>query len=50
MVHHHGIGKARAMYTKEEHGSSYILLEGLKKQFDPKGIMNQGTIFHSNLY
>ena len=50
MVHHHGIGKARAMFTKEEHGSAYVLLEGLKKQFDPNGIMNKGTIFHSELY
>lgn len=50
MVHHHGIGKARAMYTKDEHESAYYLLEGLKKQFDPNGIMNLGTIYHSDLY
>ena len=50
MVHHHGIGKARAMFTKQEHGSAYTLLEGLKKQFDPNGIMNKGTIYHSELY
>jgi len=50
MVHHHGIGKARAMYTKDEHDSAYVLLEGLKRQFDPNGIMNPGTIFHSDLY
>ena len=50
MVHHHGIGKARAMYTKREHDSAYTLLEGLKKQFDPNDIMNRGTIFYSELY
>ena len=50
MVHHHGIGKGRAEWTKEEHGSAYMLLEGLKKQFDPNGIMNCGTIFASDLY
>ena len=50
MVHHHGIGKARSMYTREEHGSAYYLLDGLKKQFDPNGIMNLGTIYHSELY
>lgn len=50
MVHHHGIGKGRAAWTKEEHGSAYMLLEGLKKQFDPNGIMNCGTIFASDLY
>lgn len=50
IVHHHGIGKARAVYTEEEHGSAYRLLRGLKDQFDPKGIMNAGTIFPSELY
>lgn len=43
--HHHGIGKYRAEWTKQEHDSAYYLLEGLKKQFDPNGIMNYGTIF-----
>ena len=45
MVHHHGIGKYRAPWTEEEHGSAYYLLRGLKEQFDPSGIMNAGTIF-----
>lgn len=45
IVHHHGIGKARAIYTEAEHGSAYRLLKGLKEQFDPKGVMNAGTIF-----
>ncbi|MDG3086200.1 FAD-binding oxidoreductase [Vibrio hannami] len=43
--HHHGIGKYRADWTLEEHTSAYYMLEGLKKQFDPNGIMNYGTIF-----
>lgn len=50
IVHHHGMGKARAMYCPDEHGSSYVLLEGLKAQFDPNGIMNRGTVFPSELY
>lgn len=50
MVHHHGIGKARAEWTPQEHEGAYMLLEGLKKQFDPNGIMNCGTIFPSELY
>ena len=50
MVHHHGIGKARARWAAQEHGSAYWLLEGLKAQFDPHGIMNRGTIFPSDLY
>ena len=43
--HHHGIGKYRAEWTQQEHGSAYYILEGLKKQFDPNGIMNYGNIY-----
>ncbi|CAL9329955.1 FAD-binding oxidoreductase [Streptomyces sp. enrichment culture] len=45
MVHHHGIGKYRAPWTAQEHGSAYRILAGLKETFDPNGIMNRGTIF-----
>ncbi|MDX8289007.1 FAD-binding oxidoreductase [Metabacillus indicus] len=45
MCHHHGIGKYRSEWTKDEHGSAYYMLEKLKEAFDPKGIMNHGTIF-----
>lgn len=45
MCHHHGIGKYRNEWTKEEHGSAYFMLEKLKEAFDPNGIMNFGTIF-----
>ena len=45
MVHHHGIGKYRTPWTRQEHGSAYYILKGLKDQFDPNGIMNTGTIF-----
>ena len=44
IVHHHGIGKARARWVKEEYGSSYPMLEALKRAYDPNGIMNMGTI------
>lgn len=44
IVHHHGIGKARAPWVRDEYGSSYYMLETLKKAFDPNGIMNKGTI------
>jgi alkyldihydroxyacetonephosphate synthase len=44
IVHHHGMGKARAPWVKEEYGSSYYILETLKHAFDPNGIMNKGTI------
>jgi FAD/FMN-containing dehydrogenase len=45
MVHHHGIGKDRTAWVREEHGSAYVLLEGLKRAFDPAGVMNAGTIY-----
>lgn len=44
IVHHHGIGKARTPWVKEEYGTSYPMLETLKRAFDPNGIMNMGTI------
>jgi alkyldihydroxyacetonephosphate synthase len=44
IVHHHGIGKARARWVRDEYGSSYPMLETLKRAFDPNGIMNMGTI------
>ncbi len=45
MVHHHGIGKHRTAWTRQEHGSAYYILKSLKEVFDPNGIMNTGTIF-----
>ena len=45
MCHHHGVGKHRARWIREEYGSSYYILETLKKAFDPNGIMNKGSIF-----
>ena len=45
MCHHHGIGKYRNEWTEAEHGSAYYMLEKLKTAFDPKGIMNFGTIY-----
>ncbi|CAH1059812.1 FAD-binding oxidoreductase [Paenibacillus pseudetheri] len=45
MCHHHGIGKYRNEWTRDEHGSAYYMLEKLKEAFDPNGIMNFGTIY-----
>jgi len=44
IVHHHGIGKARAKWVREEYGTSFPMLDTLKRAFDPNGIMNAGTI------
>ena len=46
MCHHHGVGKYRNEWIDKEHGSSYHMLKKLKEAFDPKGIMNFGTIFY----
>jgi alkyldihydroxyacetonephosphate synthase len=46
MCHHHGIGKYRSEWTRDEHGSAYYMLEKLKAAFDPNGIMNFGTLFY----
>lgn len=45
MVHHHGVGKHRVPWIEQEHGTSYPVLKALKNTFDPKGIMNRGTVF-----
>jgi len=45
MVHHHGIGKYRTPWVRQEHGSAYYLLSTLKDAFDPRGVMNAGTIY-----
>ena len=45
MVHHHGIGKYRTQWTQAEHGSAYYILRTLKDAFDPRDVMNRGTIF-----
>jgi alkyldihydroxyacetonephosphate synthase len=44
IVHHHGIGKARAPWVREEYGTSFFMLEALKQAFDPNRVMNMGTI------
>jgi alkyldihydroxyacetonephosphate synthase len=44
IVHHHGVGKARAKWIRDEYGSSFAMLDTLKQAFDPNGVMNAGTI------
>lgn len=46
MCHHHGIGKYRNQWTKDEHTSAYYILETIKQAFDPNDIMNYGCIFN----
>ena len=42
IVHHHGIGKARAPWVAEEYGSSYGILETLKRGLRPERDHEQG--------
>jgi alkyldihydroxyacetonephosphate synthase len=44
VVHHHGMGKARTPWVREEYGTSYYILEKLKHAFDPNDVMNKGCI------
>jgi alkyldihydroxyacetonephosphate synthase len=44
VVHHHGMGKARTPWVREEYGSSYYILERLKRAFDPNDVMNKGCV------
>lgn len=37
---HHGVGIKLGRLMKEQYGNTMIVLEGLKKTLDPKGIMN----------
>lgn len=43
-VHHHGMGKQRVCFSRQEHGSSYTLLEDIKEMMDPNGIMSRGNL------
>ncbi len=45
IAHHHGCGKYRSGWTKEEYGSSYQVMRAIKDTFDPNGVMNAGTLF-----
>jgi alkyldihydroxyacetonephosphate synthase len=42
--HHHGIGRVRRHWLREELGSAYALLQSLKTALDPKGILNPGVL------
>jgi alkyldihydroxyacetonephosphate synthase len=42
--HHHGIGKLKAAYMKDEHGAGMDLYQALKQTLDPDGILNPGKM------
>lgn len=41
----HGVGKGRAEFMPDHLGPLLGLMREIKKRFDPKGLMNPGTIF-----
>ncbi len=43
--HHHGIGKLKRDFFASEHGSAVPSLLDLKKNLDPHGILNPGTLW-----
>ncbi|BDG30532.1 FAD-binding oxidoreductase [Parageobacillus thermoglucosidasius] len=44
----HGIGIGKRHFLYEEHRDSVPLMQGIKRLFDPNGIMNPGKIFLSS--
>lgn len=41
----HGVGAVRRQYARLEHGQAVDIMEGIKRVFDDKGIMNPGKLF-----
>jgi FAD/FMN-containing dehydrogenase len=41
---HHGVGLKLGRYVKDLYGSAMPVLEGVKKQLDPNGIINPGKL------
>ena len=41
----HGIGLGSQKYVAQEHGAALELMKGIKRVFDPKGILNPGKIW-----
>jgi alkyldihydroxyacetonephosphate synthase len=42
--HHHGIGRTKAGWLREEIGDWYEVLKSVKRTLDPNGIMNPGAL------
>lgn len=44
LSHHHGVGRSKAPAMQREQGHALSLLADLKKTFDPRLILNRGTL------
>ena len=42
--HHHGIGRQKAAWLKEELGPAFGILEAIKQALDPDGLFNPGNL------
>ncbi|MCG8420145.1 MAG: FAD-binding oxidoreductase [Proteobacteria bacterium] len=42
--HHHGVGMLKAAHMNSEHREAMAVLRGIKRAFDPEGIMNPGKL------
>lgn len=45
ICHHHGIGRMRARWMKDEHGEGLAVMRAVQRTLDPNGIMNPGALF-----
>ncbi|NNE12890.1 MAG: FAD-binding oxidoreductase, partial [Ilumatobacter sp.] len=44
LSHHHGVGLNRGRFMREELGSAFDVLVGVKQSLDPNGILNPGKL------
>ncbi len=42
--HHHGVGVLKAEVLREALGGGFVVLQSLKRRFDPDGVMNPGKL------
>jgi alkyldihydroxyacetonephosphate synthase len=42
--HHHGIGRLRVPWMRDEHGAGIEVMRAVKRALDPKGILNPGAL------
>ncbi len=42
--HHHGVGRLRVPWMRQEHGQGIEVLRAVKRALDPKGILNPGAL------
>ncbi len=42
--HHHGVGRLRVPWMRDEHGAGIEVMHSLKRALDPRGILNPGAL------